>query len=199
VYNYDEFFDFAGYEGAYKRGYDIQAFLKEFSRWGFVCVVPLERYHKINAIKGALFWAKQQSFIKPNKLHLIGLSEGAFLGLMSQKEVQWVSSITLIAPVSIYQTGAFSLDGAKKIMPNLKVPVLYMIAEYDRPYRLGLTYELYKVFQVYRKDVTFKQYSENRKWFWDPTHSFMNDIHIFLTGRQRKEPKSHFQLLDTEG
>ena len=57
IYNYDQFLDLAGKELALKKGYDLESFLKAFGGWDMICIIPLERHHKLNAVKGAIDYA----------------------------------------------------------------------------------------------------------------------------------------------
>ena len=83
IYNYDEYFDWAGEKYSGQNGYDIKEFMREFERWGYICIVPLERFHKANAIKGAIKYVEGLPQVDKKNIHIVGLSEGAFLSLLT--------------------------------------------------------------------------------------------------------------------
>ena len=54
IYSYDEFYDWAGPKLSYTAGYNLHDFAAEFTRWGYIVFIPLERFRKVNAIRGSI-------------------------------------------------------------------------------------------------------------------------------------------------
>lgn len=190
IYNYDEYFDWAGEKLANQKGYNIKNFMRTFEKWGYICIVPLERYHKANAIKGAIQYAESLPASDKTKIHIIGLSEGAFLSMLTVDSMPEVASVTLLAPMTIHYTGYYSIPEALKKMKKIKQPMLYMVGKEDRLWKLNITELIYKLLVQEKCKVTYKEYSESRRWFWDPTHLFMTDIYQFIS--QTKQTPEDF-------
>jgi hypothetical protein len=189
IYNYDEYLDWAGMKLASRSGYNLHEFMKEFNHWGYICIIPMERYRKLNALKGAIKYAKTLSYADPNNIHIVGLSEGAFLSLLSLKEVPQVASITLLAPQSIHYTGKLSFPQILREIKSINVPILFVIGTQEKLWRLKTTKLLLRLLTENKKNVKFLEYPVDKKWFRSHTNGYMQDIHIFLTGKLPPLPK----------
>ncbi len=185
VYNYDEYFDWAGERAAVLRGYDIRKFMETFVKWGYICIVPIERHHKVNAIKGAVFYAEKMTQTDKSRIHLVGISEGAFLSMLTLDVLPEVASITLIAPITIHYSGYYSFPEALRKMPKMTLPILYLVGREDKIWKMKITTLLYQLLKQENKTVTYKEYDEERRFFWDSSSSFMTDIHQFIENKTR--------------
>lgn len=192
IYNYDEYYDWAGPALAKRRGYDPYAFATEFERWGFICIIPLERYRKMGALQGAIQYAANMPEANAHEIHVVGISEGAFLSLLSLKGMPRVRSLTLLAPASINYTGFFSFPTVLYHMENFNVPVLFIIGANEKEWRLRLTKVLVRILGEKKKSVRLLQYECDKRWFWNPQNQFMQEIYTFVTHGQQleKEPKN---------
>lgn len=184
IYNYDEYFDWAGDKLAAQNGYDIKSFMREFERWGYICIVPLERFHKANAIKGAIKYVEGLPQVDKKNIHVVGLSEGAFLSLLTVDIMPEVASVTLLAPITIHYTGFYSIPEALKKMRSIHQPILYVVGKEEKFWKVNMTELVYKLLVQEKCKVTYREYPEKRRWFWNPTHQFMTDIYQFITKKQ---------------
>lgn len=180
VYNYDEFVDWTGLELAKKRGYDIFAIMARFNKWGFICIVPQERYHKLNALKGAIAYANRLP--RAGDIHLVGMSEGAFLSILSLEDSPHVSSITAILPLAIHDTGKFSLAEILRRKEIAKIPMLLLLGTAEKRWRTKDTQLIQRIYAQNNQQIRVKTYYEKREWFWQPDQTFMWDIYNYIMG-----------------
>ena len=180
VYNYDEFLDFAGIELAKKRGYDIFAIMATFNKWGFICIVPQERHQKLNALKGAITYAKRLP--KAGDIHLVGMSEGAFLSILSLENNPKVKSITAILPLAIHNTGKLSLAEILRRKEIAKTPMFLLLGTAEKHWRTKDTQIIQRIYAQHKQPISIKTYHEKREWFWQPDQTFMWDIHSYILG-----------------
>jgi hypothetical protein len=183
IYNYDEFWDYAKEAGAISRGYDIRRFMQVFNSWGYACIIPINRYRKVDAIKGAIVYAQKDPKIAPNNTHIIGISEGAFLSLYCATLP--VNSYTLITPTSVNRSRELSLQSTNRILPKIKTKVLFINATQDEMWRQDHVNELITLLKSHKLNVTYKEYMVTHSWFWDPEQSYMQEIYRFITGKNQ--------------
>lgn len=184
VYNYDEYWDWAKEEMALKRGYDLRAFMQEFNSWGYICIIPIERYRKINAIKGAIQFARKQPKADLRQIHIVGVSEGAFLSLLAPSGELQVASITLLTPTSVRTAGTDSVQQTKMILSHLKIPILYICASMDPIWKTNQSQKLLGILKDAKLEVSYREYPVSHTWFWNPKNDFMQDIYQFLKGEK---------------
>ncbi len=180
IYNYDEYWDLAGDRLATQKGYDLRQFMREFERWGFISIIPVERYQKVQALKATVLMARQMPKALTNRLHLVGLSEGAFLSMKLSEDMPYIKSITVMSPMSIHSSGYYSISDLKRNVQAISIPILYIIGASDKKWRVSTSYALYEALKQSRSQVMLREYPENHRWFWNPDHVFMQDIHAFL-------------------
>ncbi len=180
IYNYDHFLDRVGEDLAKKKGYDMEAFIRVFESWGYITLIPLERYRKINAIKGAIHYARNLPQARSEEIHLVGLTEGGFLSLLLLNEVPDVTSISILVPEPIHYTGYFSLPNLTRGIDHIQTPILMIVGEREKKWRVQLSQVLHQLFKQHHKKLTYKGYPVERYWFWNPEHGFMDDIHHFV-------------------
>ncbi len=183
IYNYDEFWDYAKEPGAIARGYDIRKFMQVFNSWGYACIIPINRYRKVDAIKGAIIYAQNDPKIAKNNVHIIGVSEGAFLSLYCATLP--VNSFTLITPTSINKSRELSLKSTNRILPNIKTRILFLNATQDELWKQDHVNELVTLLKSHKLNVTYKEYMVTHAWFWDQDQGYMLDIYKFITGKNQ--------------
>ncbi len=181
IYNYDEYWDWAQNDRAMARGYDLKAFMHTFNKWGYICMIPIERYRKINALKGAVEWAKTQS---DGGIHLVGLSEGAFLSLLIPDPKLQVASITLLSPSQVHTPFALTRLRVPQQLRELHIPVLYIATTCDPMWKMNTTYELLDLLKKANVTVKYSEYAKTHIWFWNPENDFMQEIYEFITGER---------------
>ncbi len=182
IYNYDDYLDWVGESMAKERGYDIKTFIKVFSHWGAITIVPLERYRKLNAISGALNLIKQIPQADLTNIHVIGISEGALMSLLAPLTRYNVKTVSILAPQTLHETGALSFPEFMRGIDKLSARVFILVGTGDERWRLQSSKILHRALQERGKEVTVYQYPNKRHWFWSPENYYMNDIHRFIFG-----------------
>ncbi|MBT5953513.1 hypothetical protein HOG98_02215 [bacterium] len=183
IYSYDQFLDLAGRELALKKGYDLEAFLKAFGEWDMICIIPLERNHKLNAVKGAIEYATSLEQANKDDIHMVGVSEGAFLSLLSLDSFPGVKTVTIISPHMIHYTGRLSLPELARKIGKIKADVMLMIGQRENTWKITISEIILSLFQQKGKHVRVKIFDKRKKWFWNPEHEFMSDIYEFITNK----------------
>jgi len=180
IYNYDEFVDWIGPKMAKKRGYDLFAIMRRFNKWGMICIMPQERYHKLNALKGAIAYARELPVA--GKIHLVGMSEGAFLSILALENNPDVSSITAILPLAIHDTGKFSLAEVLRQKEIAKIPLLLILGTAEKKWRTKDTQLIQRIYAQNNQRIRVNTYYEKRDWFWQSDQIFMWDIYNYIIG-----------------
>jgi hypothetical protein len=188
IYVYDEYFDWIGIPAISKRGYDLRNFLDLFEEWGFIGIIPLERYRRVNAVKGAIAYARSLPNVKKNEIHVVGVSEGGFIALLAVDDQSKARSLTLVLPRPVHYSGHYSFPGLVRKMDEINTRLLFIFGEEDKKWRVRLQKNLYEVLVRSRKKVSIRSYPRDRKAFWNPHSFYMDDIHKFMTGRPAPLP-----------
>jgi dienelactone hydrolase len=178
VYSYDEFIDWAGQYVANKRGYNLKKFASYFASQGYVVIIPLERYRKVNAVLGAIDYLDNQSFVQNKSIHLMGVSEGAFINLIALQKTNKIRSNICIAPIIINEKGYLSTNSFS-FPTSKRVPILFLEAR-DVGWRINSQRKIYNELKKTYPNITYKTYHVKKRWFWFYHNRFMIDIHDFL-------------------
>ena len=179
IYAYDEFYDWAGKTISYSSGYNLHKFAEVFSSWGYITVIPIERYRKVNAILGAYEYLKDHPKADLNNVHFIGLSEGAFMGLIAYQNQRNFKSLTLIAPITINDKGYLSLHNFRYNFSNETVPILFFEVT-DAGWRINSQREVMSNLLQYFSSINYYTYNFKKRYFWDSRFSYMDTIQQFL-------------------
>mgnify|MGYP001217696471 CR=1 FL=1 len=179
IYSYDEFYDWSGKKLANKLGYNLEYIAAYFAKMGYVCVIPIERFRKVKSIVGVSNYIKEKPFVNPEKIHLVGMSEGAFLNIAAAETINNFASMTLIGAIEINDKGYLSktLFNYKKPL-NPKLPV-YFILIHDVGWRIKKQKELYKKLNSFYNHITYKHVFKEKRWFWD-IDRYGKDINLFI-------------------
>ncbi|RAP29894.1 hypothetical protein DID78_02885 [Candidatus Marinamargulisbacteria bacterium SCGC AG-343-D04] len=189
IYSYDEFYDWAGQKLAEKLDYNLKDIAAHYTQKGFVTVIPLERYRKVNAITGVINTIKQKKYVQKNNIHLIGISEGAFMNILASQKITGVASISCIAPIFINNKGYLSKDFFL-LNPIIHSDIpLYFLFVNDVQWRVQNQKRLYHLLRKHFKNISYKKYNVKKKWFWYSKHSFNQDINLFIM----KHYNSHYE------
>lgn len=179
IYLYDEFYDWSGPILATSLGYDLKKHMQTFNKWGYNTLVPLEKFRKSNAIKGAIHHIKTQTHSK--NIHIVGMGESAFLSLIVASQLpKKVKSVTIIAPVPINDTGFGSYPNLLRHIDKLEAKVLLLENNQDKKWRVQHHSLLKKIFR--QSNISFKvvTYPVNKDWFWSHRNYYMKDLQYFL-------------------
>ena len=181
LYNYDQTFDWLGEKGAKNSGYDLRELMQIFCDHGYAVFVPIERFRKISAIKDSIDFLERQNQIDLQDLHMVGLSEGAFLSLLVQGDLKVpVRSVTAISPIPFNDTGHFSLSELKNHVSDIQCPVLVLYGKLERKKTLRQVKAILKVLQDSPAEITFQEFPTNKEGFWKGDSEFMTVIYDFM-------------------
>lgn len=180
IYNYDHYYDWAGDKVANAQGYVLEDFMRTFESWGYISFIPVERYRKANAIKGAVKYLLSDPYVDPTQIHIVGMGEGAFMSILVLQDLSQVASITLIVPENVNYTGFFSFPTLVRRLEAVNVPVFLLIAEDEEYFRLRSQELLDRLLRQEGKDVLLNRYYVDKTWFYNHKHFYMNDIKTFI-------------------
>ncbi|NBV84167.1 hypothetical protein EBR57_08630 [bacterium] len=178
VYSYDEFLDRVGENYAAHKGYDLNRHILEMARWNVIVIVPLEHYRKLSAINGAVQYARRLPMADPNRIHVVGVSEGGVMGLVAGQG-PYIRSVTMITPQEINDKGAFSYTHLVSKRRNRQLPVFVLTSAEDKHWELM---DNRRLAWLFRANPRFERriYTHTREWFWGEKNSFMWDIRDFI-------------------
>lgn len=183
IYSYDEFYELAGIGGAMKQGYDLAPIIRTFQSWGFAVLVPERRHHNPKSVKGAIRYLQAHKDIDSRAISLVGVSEGGFLSLLGCKDEKDLAALILLAPKSIHDTGSFSIVGLHRMMPRFSTPTLMLVGNEAPNSDVMSGRSLRKVLVMANKELEYKEYYVNKRWFWNSSNRFMDDIKRFIQQR----------------
>ena len=179
IYSYDEIYDWAGAKLATKIGYDLEKIASYFIKKGFICVIPVDRFRKVNAIIGIAKHLEQKSIVDKNNIHLVGISEGAFLNFIASYKYPKFKSMTSIGPNSINDKGYLTLSKNYQLAKNQTIPILFIMIR-DAGWRINEQVKVYRLFKTKFNSVQLKTYHKEKRWFWNMDHEFSKDINRFI-------------------
>ena len=183
IYNYDQAFDWLGEKAAKKQGYDVKEIMRTMARRGYAVFVPVERYRKILAIKGAVEFLKKQSQIDLTQLHVLGVSEGAFLSLLALSDLNTsVRSLTAISPTPLNDTGHFSLSELILHADAIQCPVLIITGKWERKWTKHRVAVVKQILEEHNIDVEFEEYPVDKEAFWKADTEYMTRAYDFMGG-----------------
>lgn len=184
IYAYDQFVDWNGIKFATHEGYDLYAQAYAFSNSGYVCIVPVERFRKMDSLKSAVYFAQTQAYIDPKRIYMVGMSEGGFMVLMAIKSLPEVKRAVVINPRSPNDTGYFStgtlLDGSNSI----RAGVLFYMSRSDIYRARSDSLQLFHGLRTQGCRVQYLEKNVGYKWFWQPSQEYVSDVLSFLGGNR---------------
>ena len=194
IYNYDQFYDWAGPFASKSLGYDLLSVMRLFSDWGAITIIPLNRFRNLKSIQGAINYAKSLPNADVSQIHLMGLAEGATLSLFSLSSDSNIKSLILVAPDNLESKGALSISNFVRNYNRLTMPILFLSAAYEKKYKIEFYKYLLSVLNKYDLSITIKEYPLNRKGFWSTTHKFNNDIYFKLPNSSKQFWRKRIEL-----
>lgn len=187
IYMYDEFLDRVTGGRAKEFGYDLDAHIQQFNQWGFSVIVPMEKFRKFRALKAAIRYAIHNEGLTQQDIHLIGLSEGAYMALFALEFFPDIKSVTVVAPQSIYSVGPFSLSQLNKFIHKQSTPVLFLSAKSDIFIRVKSEGILVNFLKKSPIRLKYKPYPVKVKWYRNEQNVFMTDIQRFIKKVSKKK------------
>ena len=180
IYNYDEYLEAVGEDIARKKGYNLYKIASLFAKWGYITFVPMKRRQQVNSIKGALKYLSHHDKVDPNRIHLIGVSEGAFLSLLATEGIYKPRSLIMIVPVPPHAKGKYSLPEVLRQVDAFTMPTFIITGRMDLTWKQHYGEIIRDVLKQYNLPYHHKSYMRAKWWFWNPEHYFMDDIYTFL-------------------
>lgn len=180
IYMYHQFYDQIGRESLVKKGYNIDHFITEFERNGFISIIPTERQNKLNALKGAIEFARRLPEADPNQIHIIGFSHGACYALLLGETSRLVRTITVLTPIPVYDNGYFSLPNLIRVTKTLNTPVLFLISNKDQSWNVSRSRLIHDILLQNRVPMQYKEYDERATFFYLPINAWMADTIAFI-------------------
>ena len=167
IYSYDEIYDWSGELLANRIGYNLEEIARYFSKRGYLCVIPLNRYRKINAIKGITAFLQSNALAKKDDIHLVGMSEGAFMNMIIAHQIPGFKSLVCVAPIMINDKGALSY---KEFLyydsKNLDLAVMFLFV-YDVGWRIKQQQRLAKLLEKFYPTMTLRRYNKEKRYFFN--------------------------------
>lgn len=180
IYNYDEFYDWAGDTLAEKVGYNLSTIASYYAEKGYLTVIPLKRFRKINSIIGVIKTLQEKDYIQKNNIHLIGISEGAFMNILASQKSSGIASISCIGPIFINNKGYLSQDFFLMNPIYFKnIPIFFLFIN-DVSWRVQNQKRVLTFLKNRFKNISVKKYNKKKKWFWNSDNSFNKDIYYFI-------------------
>jgi len=180
VYNYDQFLDWRGEAMAKKSGYDLEPIMRALSHRRYIVFVPIERYRRLASIRAAFSYLEAQPIVKSDEIHLVGLSEGAFLSLLVAADVPELKSLTLIAPKALNQGGFFSIPNIMNRVEKLQMPIFFVSVAIDQKRYKKDSDAIYAILKLNKKISRFWAAPQTREWFWNPSSIAINPLIDFI-------------------
>ena len=203
IYLYDEFYDRFGRGRSTQQGYDPFSFLRTFEEWGFISIMPNKPARKLNGIKAAIRYAQKHPQADPGSIFIVGCSEASFLSLFTGPLLNQTHGLILINPKSIHDTGYLSFPGFRRVVSQIKVPVLHLVSTEIKKVDIHTGRTIYKGLKDFGISVDYQEYPVNHRWFWTPKKTFMGRIKTFIDEKLgvedviEKEKKSIYSTTET--
>jgi len=178
IYSYDEFIDWAGSYVAKKRGYNLKQIAKDFAKKGYAVFIPIERFRKVQSVLGAVEYMSKKPYVNKRRMHLMGVSEGAFINLIVLENTDKIRSSVCIAPIGINDKGYLSTNNLKAAK-NKQTKILFLEAK-DVGWRINSQAKVYHAISKQYPNLYHKAYYVKKRWFWFHHHPFMKDVHEFF-------------------
>ena len=166
-----------------------------FESWGYLTFIPLDRQVDVNSIKGAIKFLRKHPMVDADNIHVVGISQGAFLSLLAIDEQFSPKSLTLITPVPIHGKGKFSLPEVIRTVSKLNIPVLQFHGRMDIEWKRNYGEILADILKQGNVDLREKTYLKTKWWFWKFDKEYLDDIQSFLSVF---EPENAIELLNEE-
>ena len=184
IYAYDPFLDIVDIKDVEALKYDLDKHIDTYNSWGYSVFLPVEKYRKQNAIKGAMEWLSKREDVDQTQIHFVGVAHAGFIGLLGLKNYPRIASITLVTPRIPHYTGKFSLPQLMRDIESINCPILMLSNRNDKYWKQKEIKALKRVFMQTNRKASYMSYPYSKRWFWQHDSYFMNDIHRFLTGKQ---------------
>lgn len=180
ILNYHE--DYEKMHTAKLAGYvrDIVETMAVLEQAGAITLVPMRKGISVNALRGAVAYAKRMPYGDKTRIYMMGVSEGALLSALATSYHPELRGLVLVTPRSIHDTGAFSLSELIRRAPKIKVPALSFLGLQFSAHDIRQGELVNEILQQNGIKIKIKLYDEIEKWFFNPENLYMQDIKDFI-------------------
>ena len=192
---------------------DVTYYVKELNKMGYIAIAPVRSHlsdsayvkrggtvgstndwtavveNGIQVVKAARIFLTSNAKVDPNRIAIMGFSEGGNITLWSATRESGYKAVVLLSPASIRDAKKYSLRQAtkKSNLSSIDAPVFLAVGEDDiRPIRKITSRKLIPNFQKLGKTLVFHiDYPGGHKWFYKPRGALLNDLKLFLAKHLR--------------
>ncbi|MEE8075510.1 MAG: dienelactone hydrolase family protein [Candidatus Binatia bacterium] len=183
VYNHGRIVDMEGYDGASKRGYDLDEFCRALAKDGFLALAPIRDSGRGNIpghkkeISRAVDYVKTLPDVDPTRVALMGFSRGGLLTLMVGVERNDLKALLILAPAP----GRGRFAEAVQRVASLNSPVLLLVEAGDRSLILEDFEMLERALRANGKECRAIRYDRGggHRLFWNVGY-YWKDVSSFL-------------------
>lgn len=184
VYNHGLIVDNIGYQGAARRGYNLDGICQALAKEGFLAFAPLRKSGKGNIPRHKVEVAQAVDYVKtitdsdPSRLALMGFSRGGLLTLMVGVERNDLKALVILAPAP---GGKGDFEKVVKRVQSLHAPVLLMVEAGDDSDILENFDMLEKALRAKGKESRSIRYNRGggHRLFYDVNY-YWEDVRLFL-------------------
>ncbi|MGH7772008.1 MAG: dienelactone hydrolase family protein [Candidatus Binatia bacterium] len=183
VYSHALIVDLNGYQGAARRGYDLDGICQALAADGFLAFAPIRQSgpgniprHKEEASR-AIDYVKTLPDVDASRIALMGFSRGGLLTLMVGLERKDLKALLILAPAP----GEGHFAEAVKRISSLRAPVLLLVEASDDPRILENSSALERALLGPGGEVRSIRYNRGggHRLFYDAGY-YWNDVSAFL-------------------
>lgn len=184
VYAHGLIVDLHGYEGAARRGFNLERICRSLAAEGYIAFAPIRRSGRGDIpahqaeIMAALDHARSLPGADASRMALMGFSRGGLLALMAGVERSDLSALIVLAPAP----GVGHFTQALQRVPALSAPVLLLVESSDEAVILENFAALEQTLRRHGKSVRAIRYDRGggHRLFHDVSY-WWQDVSAFLT------------------
>jgi len=203
-----------GHQGSIdKANMDITDYVKELNKMGYIAIAPVRSHlsdtayvqrggtvgstddwiavieNGIQVVKAARIFLTSNANVDPNRIAIMGFSEGGNITLWSATRESGYRAVVLLSPATIRDARRYNLKQAtkKSNLSSIDAPVFLAVGEDDiRPIRMITSRRLIPNLQELEKTLVFHiDYPGGHKWFYEPRDALLDDLKLFLAKHLR--------------
>lgn len=183
VFNHGVVVDRQGYEGAARRGYNLDGICRALAADGFLTLAPLRRSGPasipahMGEVSRAVDYVKTRADVQASRVALMGFSRGGLLTLMVGIERTDLGALLLLAPAP----GDGYLAETVRRVSSITAPVLLLVEAGDDPEILEGVQALDRELRAHGKHARVVRYGGGggHRLFWDVGY-YWDDVRAFL-------------------
>jgi len=187
---------------------DVTDYVKKLNNMGYIAIAPVRSHlsdtayvqrggtvgstddwiavieNGIQVVKAARIFLTSDANVDPNRIAIMGFSEGGNITLWSATRESGYRAVVLLSPATIRDARRYNLKQAtkKNNLSSIDAPIFLAVGEDDiRPIRMITSRRLIPNLQELEKTLVFHiDYPGGHKWFYEPRDALLNDLKLFL-------------------